>query len=471
MRVLRKVLFWLFLALYLTATPIAVMYALGYLYKPGTERGLTTYGLISINSTPEDAQIFFGESRFARRTPAVIRDLLPGSYQVRLIRPGYAWWQGPVRVESERATVIDRVILLPSGLQPQRVAEGPWTDLQDEPGDRAILLSRGPSLGHWRRLDAARESIQPLLATNSPWADLQVDKHWLAPDSDQLLVEGRITGTPTRLWLRMDDPDEEPVDITRLFPDPPDEVLWDARSRSVLFARIGERLHRIEVGERALYPDYAAAGRGIALRKGRLLVLDGGTNTLVRIDRDGEGAATDYSLPEELMQRLIAPRYRIFALPDERALFLDQRGALLANRPPWLLVPDGARALLPGARADQWLVIAGRQLMRLAFTQNDDNALRWETLYAHSKSIQRAAWVHDDTHILFSADGQMYLLALERGGGGVRHLVETHRAGAFHFSEASGLLYYLDPSRNLSALRLLPPDNLIPLPRHSEGDE
>ncbi len=469
-RLLRNILFWLFLALYLVAAPVLILYALGYLYKPGSERGLFSYGLISLGSTPDDAQVFLGNSRYARRTPALIRDLLPGAYDLRLQRAGHEPWHGVARVKAERATLLDRIILLPAPLAPRRVLDGTWTDLRGEPGDRDVLLAGGSRLGAWARLDAARQLIVPLLATNSPWADVAVERHRLVPGDPHLLVMGRHRGEPLVLWLRVDDPEAGPEDITRLFPEDPDEIVWDPQSRHELIARVGDRLHRVETRERALYPDWSAAGRGMALRRGRLLLL-ADTNALLRVGRDGEQTPTDYALPDTARALLRDARHAIFALPDERALFLDSQGALIANVPPWRLVPEGVRAILP-ADSPQWLALAGRKLFRIAANRDDEAALLCEEILDHPRPIQRAAWIHEDTHILFSSAGRIHLLALERGGGpAARPLVECHADGAFHFSEAGGVLYFLDREGRLSALRLLPPDRLIPLPRGAGGAE
>jgi hypothetical protein len=104
MRTLRRVLFYAFLALYLVATPLTILYSLGYLVRPGHEHGFVKSGLISLGTTPEGARVYVGHSRYTRRTPTVIRDLLPGTYNVRLTLDGHQPWQGLVRVEAEKAT-------------------------------------------------------------------------------------------------------------------------------------------------------------------------------------------------------------------------------------------------------------------------------------------------------------------------------------------------------------------------------
>ena len=45
---LRRIFFYLFTAIYVVACPMTILYALGYLVKPGTEKGIVKRGLIYI---------------------------------------------------------------------------------------------------------------------------------------------------------------------------------------------------------------------------------------------------------------------------------------------------------------------------------------------------------------------------------------------------------------------------------------
>lgn len=471
MRVLRTILFYLFLAIYLVATPTAILYALGYLYKPGADRGLLKYGLISIASTPDDAQVFLGDSRYTRRTPTVLRDLVPGTYFLRLARRDHEAWQGEVEVQPERARVMDRIILLPTAREPRLIDARRWSDLVAEPGEERVLLVADGPLAAWTVLDATEGARRALLPTNSPWADARAIRHWQTPGNPHLLIEVRHEDRDAYLWFSLQEKNEPPLDITRLFPEPPDDVLWDRRARREIYARIGARVNRIDTKENAIYPDIAPPARGLSLHRSRLHVLTA-TNDLVRVDRDGEATRTDYRIPSELAERLNTADGTPRLLGDDLLLIHGKDGALRVNTTPWTLAESGVQAILPDSEESRWLVVGRRTLGLLEHRERDEEetpafALRW--IHEHPDPIERAMWLHDDTHILFSSAGQLWLLALERGGGGPpRAIAALHANGAFFFSERSGDIYLLDTEHRLAALRILPPRSLIPLPRRAE---
>lgn len=472
MRSLRRVVFYVFLFVYLVAAPTAILYALGYIFAPGSERSLVRSGLIALASTPDDAQVFLGNSRYTRRTPTVIRDLLPGTYALRLTRRDCESWQSEVRVQAERAAVLDRVILLPANRAPRRASDLPWSDLRPEPGEKQVLLINRERLDKWAVLDAGEGLVRPLIPTNSAWTGARVVQHWLQQDSPHALLLVRAEDRESYLWFTLDEKDEEPLEVTRLFPETPDEVTWDPREHHEIYARVGSRVHRLDLKEKAIYPDCAPPAHGIALRRNRLFVLDA-SNALVRVEHDGETERASYRVPRALAQQLKEQRYTLNLLPDDLLLLLGAGGSLWVNHAPWELVQQNVKAVTADEESDRWLVATDHALGLLEPKEGEKGqelALRW--IHEQASPIDRVAWIHDGTHLVFSSLGQLWLLPLERGGGGPpRFLENIHRNGAFYFSERSGELYFLDAEQRLARIHLLPPRSLIPLPLHAEERE
>lgn len=381
MKALRRAVFWVFLIAYLIATPIAILYALGYMWVPGAERGLVKTGLIALSSTPDEATIFLGGSRYTRRTPTVIRDLLPGEYALRLSHAGFEDFPLRATILPERATVLDRIILLPIRRDLRPIAHGTWDDLIAAPQSRTFLLRRGDSF---------------------------------------FLVDAR-------------GPNTGPEEITRLLPGVPDEVALDRRTRAELHVRIQERVFRIDLQEKAIFPDVAPPARRIAVHRGRLLIesLDG---QLLRAARDGSAVPAPATVPPVLFRR-------------------------------------GAHPLVPSENAEKWLFADGTRIGVVERVETDAGEMDWRErlLYEHTAPIVRVEWAHDDSHVLFSSAGTLWLLALERGGGGPpRAICPIAPRGAFHFDEASGRLFALSPAARLAVLELVPPRTLLPLTLRAE---
>ncbi len=381
MSALRRFFFYLFLLVYLVAAPVAILYAFGYMWAPGSERGLVRSGLVALNTTPDDAQVFLGASRYTRRTPTLLRDLLPGEYSIRLARPGFEDLTVTARIEPDRATVLDRLLLLPTARSPRPILDETWTGFFAHAGGRYLLLQRGAA-------------------------------HFLYD---------------TRK------PDEPPRDISRLFTGIPDELAWSARDPDELFVRIGTRVHRLDLEDGAIYPDVTPPARRIAMAHKRLYIADEEGRPM-RVARDGTTEPPGARIP-----------------PDFFAY--------------------GARAPIPNDAETRWLYADGNRLGALDREEMENGDWTWtnRVLYAHAEKISGAQWAHDDSHILFSDGSTLWLLALERGGGGPpRAVCRIGSRGVFHLDERSGRVWLLDSEGRLNYLALVPPRALLPLARARE---
>ena len=112
MIIFRKILFYFFLALYLVLCPIIILYAFGYIFTPKVEEGFAKTGLIHIETLPENAFISIANKHYAETTPATIRNLLPGSYDVKILLRGYRPWDRMVQVEPGKAVNFEKVLLV-----------------------------------------------------------------------------------------------------------------------------------------------------------------------------------------------------------------------------------------------------------------------------------------------------------------------------------------------------------------------
>ena len=82
---LRKLIFYLFVVIYLISCPLLILYSLGYHYKPESKKSMVETGLIYLSTNPPGALVYIDNQRLTRKTPAILRDFLPGQYQVKLV--------------------------------------------------------------------------------------------------------------------------------------------------------------------------------------------------------------------------------------------------------------------------------------------------------------------------------------------------------------------------------------------------
>jgi len=123
----RRVLYTIFILLFIVITPLISLYASGY--KFGSGFNLQKTGMLVIDTEPRGAKIYLNgkiEKNFFRSvltnnqslitTPAKIKNLLPGEYDVKLETSGHWTWQKKLKIESGKTTFIEDVDLFKNNL-------------------------------------------------------------------------------------------------------------------------------------------------------------------------------------------------------------------------------------------------------------------------------------------------------------------------------------------------------------------
>lgn len=469
MPILRKVIFYLFLAIYLVATPLAILYALGYQVRPGQRQTLVRTGLISLGTTPDGARVFLGNSRYRWKTPTVLRDLKPGDYPIRLTLRDYQSWSGQIRVEAEKATVLDHLLLLPNQFTIRRTSTNRYQTLYPLPGGQTFLLSTGPLAGELAVCDAARATVQPLLPADDPFSGTRVRRLHQVADNPCLLMEVEHEGQRLYGWRRLDVEKEETLDITRLFPVEPDFLAWDQRERDDLFTLVDGQVNRLDLDDSALYPGVLKGVLSLAPHRGDLLILDH-SNRIYRTSRDGERKPELLGKsPAEIETAWGSRRgYDLYPLNKDVVLFGSPEGELFVNREPYRLLKDGLRGVLPHPEDDVVLVWDKFRVGRYTYAAERERKappaqIHW--LYESPHAIDQVFWCHEASHLLVAGQGELDLVALETAGGpAARPLIRYEPKTAVCYSERSGAAYYLEPdTRQLMELQLLPRRDLLNL--------
>lgn len=164
----RRIVFLCFLAAFLIAAPLTVLYTAGYRYSFSAGRIVQT-GILSLSSVPKAASISIDGSRTRSTTPSVVKNVLPGEHAIRVEKDGYSAWAKTLAVASRETTFADDVVLFledapepvretplsavsvnpTNGLAAYAKGEGPWTEIWiDDPRDGTeTLVSRLPLAG------------------------------------------------------------------------------------------------------------------------------------------------------------------------------------------------------------------------------------------------------------------------------------------------------------------------------------
>lgn len=136
---IRKILYIFFIIVFFTATPLLLIYALGYdlnlTWPPRFNMMLQKTGMLIIDSEPKNAMIYLdgklqttSQSLFSSKetitTPAKIKNLAPGEYDVKITMDGYWPWEKKLNIYPGSNTFAENIILFKNNL-PVRLYEKP----------------------------------------------------------------------------------------------------------------------------------------------------------------------------------------------------------------------------------------------------------------------------------------------------------------------------------------------------------
>lgn len=148
---LRRVLYIVFIAAFLVITPLLILYANGYELSLG-KKGFVKTGMFIFDSEPRGATIYldgvpqntffnryFSKTKNYFTTPAKIKGLKPGEYDVKFELPGYWPWQKKLSILPGNSTYAEDVILFKSNL-PLALAPGEIKDFSVSPdGESGVI--------------------------------------------------------------------------------------------------------------------------------------------------------------------------------------------------------------------------------------------------------------------------------------------------------------------------------------------
>ena len=478
MSYLRRVLFYVFLGLYFIFCPLTILYALGYIFKPGSEQGLVRTGIIYISTAPPGASIYLGNRRFTRKTPAILRDLLPDNYSVTVYLKNHRTWAQTVPVEGEKATVLERILLFPDQWQSEQLVDGTFEDLIPIDGSRTFLLAKGETLADIFIYDWQDEKLRPLVSKNTPYRNAAVRSYRTIAKSSHLLFRIEDGNGGKFLWVESDAKESTPMDLTPFFspegtrPEGPEQIRWDPSKENRLFSFSNGRLEWVDTGTKPPKQQLFQGVRGYGLYEKMIYVLkDDGT--FVRMNHNGEGEEALLGDPA-LGRSLFGEKgfFDVTVFSKDIILFLGQKGELLANRLPYRFVDEGVKGLRFYPKQEKVLVWTDDKIGVLDFSKEHEDEKVFERgpklfwVFKKGKKIEQAFWVYEGSHVLFRDDRTVYLLELETyDKPHLYELTKVRKKSSVFYSEDSGKLYYLDPEAEaLSSLEILPRRDLLLLP-------
>ncbi len=107
----RRIIYLIFVAIFLIVTPLVVLYTQGYRYNFKKNRVQKT-GILVVSSIPSGAAIYLNEKKLVgQTTDGRIEELLPADYQIKLTKSGYHSWQKKLPIKENTTTFAEEIIL------------------------------------------------------------------------------------------------------------------------------------------------------------------------------------------------------------------------------------------------------------------------------------------------------------------------------------------------------------------------
>lgn len=479
MLTLRRILFIIFVLIYITGCPLMILYALGINLNPRSDQNMVKTGIISVSSLPLGAAIYLDDLRVPQKTATVIRNLSPREYSVKLVLENYRPWEKTVPVKAEKASVLENVLLIPEVWETQPLSLFSSEEIIPLNHNSIFLIKKGPlvedlflfriaeSLSGQIRIDlegADKKSIiTPLFPEDTIYNQAKVVSWFTVDGSPLMVLHLNLKGDDKFLWLDLRQKPPLIDDITDLVMKKPDRMFWERQDNKNIFVYEDHTLTRLGTSTKAVYPNVAQDIRGWGLYNQKVFTL-AEDHVLKRANFDGKDEEVLFPDRSFVLANFDKDKqYRIFVLAEDIILFLSEGGELLTNRFPFKLVDEKVKDFIFDEATGRLLIWTGHALGIIDFSLPEQNHLfgpgplvTWLTQTA--ENIEQAFWVNKGTYVLYRDQNKIVLIETERFNKPAAYeIFNVKRHSSVVYSETTGKLYYLDnQTQQLSSVTIVP---------------
>ncbi|HOE69396.1 MAG TPA: PEGA domain-containing protein [Candidatus Omnitrophota bacterium] len=469
MLILRKILFYLFLAIYLALCPVLVLYSLGYIYAPKSEEGIVKTGLIHLESLPPGASVHLDQKLLAEKTPCTLSSLLPGEHSVTVSLNAHRSWSAQAQVEAGKASVFDHVLLLPETIKSEVLVRQRFKELSRIPATRFLLLNSSGRLGGVTVFDWKNNDLKPLVPGGLADADEEIQRVFTVKRSPHALILTKGNGASRYLWFDLRGETPARKDISRLFRNgAPRDVQWEGARPGFLFAFYEDRLDRLDPDANTVNTHFIGKIKGFGVHRGKVYGLRKASLFRVNADArrpeetevDGGRFLTDLFREDD--------SYGIDFLTGDKVLFRGRSGSLLANRLPYQFVEEGLAGYSPDEDLEKVLVWTRKEIGLLDFEKTVpagalfERGIEIDWFYQKGTAIRKAFFVYGTSHVIFNNEDTVFLMETSARETRPVGITRIPAGSDLFFAEKTGKLYHLDPETGyFMATEILPAERIL----------
>ena len=476
MELARKILFYVFLLIYLVLCPFIILYSFGYIYHPGT-KDISQTGLIYLSSTPAGAHVYLEKSRFKNKTPTTIRELNPGEYQVSVRLKNYRPWSHHITIEAGKSVVFKNILLLPERFNKVNVSPNvTYRNLTTIRGTNYLILQKGSKIKEFYIYELPKEVLRALTDRDSEYDDFAVSTIFTEDKSKLIIMYGGSLWNKKYFLIDFDDKTHSLTEITDFFSEHPNSIVWTNNFPKDIFAVYDDYINRLDIQNISVYPRYFDNIKGFGLGDKWLYVL-GMDNVILKSTLDKEQEIIlfdDIHLGKDLFKK--SRFYNIQRIDKDILLFWGNRGDLITTIPPYRIIDEGVFGINYNESANILLFWTKNSIWTADFNKTHEQdflfkeRVRLNDIYDEGTDIGQCFWVYVGTHLLFKDKNDVYLLELAPDGKYHKeYIVEVKENTEIYYNKIDGSLYYIDQKGNLMKIKLLPKEKMIFAPLMEES--
>lgn len=431
----RKILYSVFILIFLIVTPLTWMYAAGY--KIGSGFSVQKTGILVIETEPSGGKIILNDKPIYgffdvfnrdnyKRTPARISNLLPGEYDVRVEMDGYWPWQKKLSIKSSETTFAEDIKLFRKEM-PLPLSN----DLHDE-----LFLS--PDMRYLAGIDRdgfelidTDDEVSRKITTASSTDKISVS--W--SDSQYLAING---------FLVRKDMTETPLSLQSVVGKNADNFKLDLNGdQDQIYYSLEGAIYQFDRKSALPIQLYKGSASDYIISSDILYVLSDNSLTVVAVNDLAD--TNKISLPES--------RYALRNMDYNLLIIEDTKNQSLLIIDPET-TPRPIRDVIQGAKDMDWInkseIIYANDFEILSY--NLENKQK-KLITRISKEVKDIIWHPNNSHVIFSTDNTLNIVELDdREKYNITKLAELTEIRSAVLSESGNTLYFLAKIGNIGGV-------------------
>lgn len=459
----------MFVALFIIGAPKIVFYALGYSYKIGSEKGIVQTGLIYLSSTPPGATVYIGGRRYREPTPAIIRDLLPGNYPIRLVLKDHETWSKSVPIEAAKASVLGKILLNPKKPEWRKRVLDRFEDLIVVPDTRYLLLRKSDQLDAVQIYDWKQGKASSLFVGGAE-KESQFSSVSVASGSPHVLFKVESKKKKRWIWIDLDKGEKSKITWGDEIPFQSDKLVWSEKDSRYLFTYYQGSVSRFDVEKKTLVPmGEPVQGFGVNEKKLLLLTNDNQFKKTDFFDKNSKVMIKNANLLKALASE--NDPFEVKRVASDIVFYLSGAGTLLMHQGKTLISEKDILGFHFDKKHRKAVLWRADAIGIIQFLKDEEGdvlrpSAKVEWILKGARQLRHVYWAHDGAYLIFQDQNKIFLLELETfGSPSVHELLETKSDSQIFYSDDSGELFYLDKKTgNLMSLEVIPKWKVLEVP-------